>query len=48
VEFIAKQFNISKSRVKLVAGEKTRHKVFELEGIQSDEVATKLNVAETS
>lgn len=33
VEFIAKHFGIPRSRVILVSGEKTRHKVFELEGV---------------
>ena len=34
VEFIAKYFGIARSRVTLVNGEKTRHKVFELEGVE--------------
>ena len=34
IEFLAKHFGISRSRVMLVAGEKTRHKVFELEGVE--------------
>ena len=35
VEFLAKHFGIARSRVTLVSGEKTRHKVFELEGVES-------------
>jgi len=34
VEFIAKYFGIARSRVTLVNGEKTRHNVFELEGVE--------------
>ena len=35
VEFLARHFGIARSRVTLVSGEKTRHKVFELEGVES-------------
>ena len=35
IEFLAKHFGISRSRVMLVSGEKTRRKVFELEGVES-------------
>ena len=42
VEFIAKNFAIPRSRVKLVAGEKTRHKIFELEGIEIGEIEARL------
>ena len=38
VEFIAKHFGIARSRVRLVAGEKTRHKVFEVEGVEQIEL----------
>jgi uncharacterized protein (TIGR00251 family) len=38
VEFIAKHFGISRSRVILVTGEKARHKVFELEGVEEIDV----------
>jgi uncharacterized protein (TIGR00251 family) len=34
IEFLAKHFGISRSRVMLVSGEKSRHKVFELEGVE--------------
>lgn len=34
VAFIAKHFGIARSRVTLVNGEKTRHKVFEVEGVE--------------
>ena len=38
VEFIAKYFGIARSRVTLLNGEKTRHKVFELEGVEQIEI----------
>jgi uncharacterized protein (TIGR00251 family) len=38
VEFIAKHFGIARSRVTLVAGEKTRHKVFDLEGVEQIDI----------
>lgn len=38
VEFIAKHFGIPRSRVILVSGEKTRHKVFELEGVDQIDI----------
>jgi uncharacterized protein len=38
VEFIAKHFGIARSRVTLVAGEKTRHKVFEVTGVDRIDV----------
>ena len=38
VEFLAKHFGISRSRITLVAGEKTRHKVFELAGVEPTEL----------
>jgi uncharacterized protein (TIGR00251 family) len=34
LEFVAKHFGIARSRVRLVKGEKMRHKVFELEGVE--------------
>jgi uncharacterized protein (TIGR00251 family) len=34
VEFLAKHFGIPRSRVTLVKGENTRHKVFELAGVE--------------
>jgi uncharacterized protein (TIGR00251 family) len=38
IEFLAKHFGIPRSRVTLVAGEKTRHKVFELVGVERIDV----------
>ena len=37
VEFFAKGLGIPQSRVRLVAGEKSRHKVLELEGVSEAE-----------
>ena len=38
IEFLADHFRIPRSRITLVAGEKTRHKVFELDGLESKDV----------
>ena len=38
IEFLADYFRIPRSRITLVAGEKTRHKVFELDGLESKDV----------
>jgi len=38
IEFLAKHFGIPRSHVTLVAGEKTRHKVFELAGVDRIDV----------
>jgi uncharacterized protein (TIGR00251 family) len=38
VEFIAKSLGISRSGVELVAGEKGRHKIFEIVGLQISDV----------
>jgi uncharacterized protein (TIGR00251 family) len=37
VEFFARGLGIAQSRVRLVAGEKSRHKVLELEGVSEAE-----------
>lgn len=37
VEFLARGLGIARSRVKLVSGEKSRHKVLELEGVSETE-----------
>ena len=37
IEFFARGLKIPQSRVRLVAGEKSRHKVFELEGVSEAE-----------
>jgi len=40
IEFLARHFGISRSRVTLVAGEKARHKVFEIAGVESSELTS--------
>ena len=42
VEFIAECFGISRSRVILVSGEKSRHKIFELVGLNASDVEGRL------
>jgi uncharacterized protein YggU (UPF0235/DUF167 family) len=37
IEFLARGLRIPQSRVRLVAGEKSRHKVFELDGVSEEE-----------
>ncbi|MBI2816988.1 MAG: DUF167 domain-containing protein [Acidobacteria bacterium] len=37
IEFLARELGIARSRVKLLWGEKSRHKVFELEGVSEAE-----------
>ncbi len=37
IEFLARGLGIARSRVRLVSGEKSRHKVFDLEGISEAE-----------
>ena len=37
IEFFARGLGIPQSRVRLIAGEKSRHKVLELDGISEDE-----------
>lgn len=38
IEFIAKHFGIARSRVTLVAGEKVRRKVFDLDGVEQIDI----------
>ena len=38
IEFLAEHFGLPRSRITLVAGEKSRHKVFELAGLESKDV----------
>lgn len=38
IEFLAGHFGLPRSRITLVAGEKSRHKVFELAGLESNDV----------
>ena len=42
VEFIAKCLSVSRSAVSLAAGEKSRHKIFEIVGLENSDVARKL------
>ncbi|MBF8304836.1 MAG: hypothetical protein HW398_24, partial [Acidobacteria bacterium] len=37
IEFFARGLRIPQSRVRLVAGEKSRHKVLDLEGVSEEE-----------
>lgn len=42
VEFIAEHLGISRSRVRLVSGEKSRHKIFEIVGLNPSDVEGRL------
>lgn len=42
VEFIAKHLGVPRSRVTLVAGEKSRHKIFEIVGLGLSDVEGRL------
>ena len=42
VEFIAKCLNVPRSAVLLAGGEKSRHKIFEIVGLENSDVARKL------
>jgi uncharacterized protein (TIGR00251 family) len=42
VEFIAERLGVARSRVKLVAGEKSRHKIFEIVGLNPSDVEGRL------
>ena len=42
VEFIAQYLNVPRSAVSLAAGEKSRHKIFEIVGLEISDVARKL------
>jgi uncharacterized protein len=42
VAFVAKYFDVPRSAVLLIAGEKSRHKVFEIAGLDIDDLETKL------
>jgi hypothetical protein len=37
IEFLAEHFGVSRSRVTLVSGEKSRHKIFEIVGFNARE-----------
>ena len=42
VDFIAKCLNVPRSAVALASGEKSRHKIFEIVGLEDSDVARKL------
>ena len=42
LEFIAGHFGVPRSRVMLVAGEKSRHKIFEIVGLDASDVEGRL------
>ena len=42
VEFIAECLSVPRSAVSLAAGEKSRHKIFEIVGLENSDVARKL------
>jgi uncharacterized protein len=42
IEFLAKSFAVSRSSVVLVSGEKSRHKIFEIIGLESEDIERKL------
>jgi uncharacterized protein (TIGR00251 family) len=42
VEFLASHFEVARSRVTLVAGEKSRHKIFEIVGLDASDVEGRL------
>jgi len=43
LEFIAKSFGLARSAVSLVSGEKGRHKIFEIVGLQPSDVERELS-----
>ena len=42
VEFLAEYFGVGRSSVLLVSGEKSRHKIFQIVGLRSDDLERKL------
>jgi uncharacterized protein (TIGR00251 family) len=42
IEFISKQLGVPRSKVALVAGEKSRHKIFEIVGLDLSDVEGRL------
>jgi uncharacterized protein (TIGR00251 family) len=44
IAFLAKSFGVSRSSVSLVSGEKSRHKIFQIVGLESDGLEAKLAV----
>lgn len=43
IEFMAKRLGVSRSKVEIVAGEKSRHKTLKIEGLSKAEAATSLD-----
>jgi uncharacterized protein (TIGR00251 family) len=42
IEFLAKCFDVPRSAVSLTTGEKSRHKIFEIVGLENSDVVRKL------
>jgi len=42
VEFVARYFGVSRSSVELVGGERSRHKIFEIVGLERSDLERKL------
>ena len=42
VEFLAEYFGVARSSVVLVSGEKSRHKIFQIVGLENDDLERKL------
>ena len=45
VEFIGKKLGIAKSKIEIVAGEKSRHKTLRVEGLSKAETVIRLDIA---
>ena len=43
IEFVSRFFGVSRSAVLLVSGEKTRHKIFQIVGLESSDLERKLS-----
>jgi uncharacterized protein (TIGR00251 family) len=43
IEFLARYFGVARSDVVLIRGEKSRHKVFQILGLESSDISTKLS-----
>lgn len=44
VEFMAKKLGVSKSKIEIVSGEKSRHKTLRIEGVSKKEVVNILGI----
>ena len=42
VEFVSRYFGVSRSAILLVAGERSRHKIFQIAGLESNDLERKL------